>query len=230
MNTRDILKANLDRVRIRIAAAAARSGRSAESVQLVAVTKTRPMEQIQALISTGQVVLGENRVQEAMPKISGISGVQWHLIGHLQTNKARFIPGTFDLVHSADSLKLLAALNEAAAKQQTRIHALLQVNMSHEEQKSGCEADEAFGLFEQADALPWVQLDGLMTMAAIVEDPEAVRPVFARLRDLQQKLLSAGIPKERLRHLSMGMSSDFEVAIEEGATLVRVGSALFEGL
>lgn len=219
---------NLAHTLDRIANAARRSGRSADEVQLVAVTKTRSIEQIEALLAAGQTVLGENRVQEALPKIEALGDrAQWHLIGHLQTNKAKYVPGKFALVHSADSAKVLQALNDAGAKKDVVISALLQANMSREEQKAGCEPAEAFALFELADSLPFVRLCGLMTMAALVEDPEAARPAFAALRDLKERLLRQGIPADSLQHLSMGMSNDFEAAIEEGATIVRVGSALF---
>ena len=228
MDMKNLIRDNLTQIRERIAAAAARSGRSADDVLLVAVTKTRPIDYIQALLACGHRVLGENRVQEALPKIEALRGqAEWHLIGRLQTNKAKFVPANFDCVHSADSAKLLEALNQAGEKHGTIIRCLLQVNMSHEEQKAGCEAHEAPALLELAANLPHVQIEGLMTMAALAGDPEEARPAFAGLRQLRDNLLKSGIQPERLRHLSMGMSHDYEVAIEEGATMVRIGSAIF---
>lgn len=222
---------NLNRILERIARAAERSGRSASDVQLVAVTKARPIEQVRLLLDAGQTVLGENRVQEALPKIDALRPrAQWHLIGHLQTNKTRFIQNNFSLIHSADSARLLQSLNDAAQKHEVVVQTLLQVNTSHEPQKAGCQPDDASTLFELAQSLPWVQLQGLMTMAAISEDAEASRGSFTELARLRERLLEQGIPAEQLRHLSMGMSQDFEVAIEEGATLVRIGSALFDGI
>ncbi len=227
MDIQATIQHNLEEVRGRIAEACRRSGRDADSVQLVAVTKTRGIEAIRALITSGQTVLGENRIQEALPKIEQIAA-EWHLIGHLQTNKAKHIPGKFRLVHSVDNARLIKALNAAA--QDEPVHCLLQVNMSGEKQKSGCEPSEALPLLDLAASLPHIQMQGLMTMAALTDDPELARPAFARLRQLRDQLLARGIPKETLAHLSMGMSGDYEVAIEEGATLVRVGSAIFKGI
>ncbi|OPZ18089.1 MAG: hypothetical protein BWZ10_01088 [candidate division BRC1 bacterium ADurb.BinA364] len=222
---------NLSNIKTRIARAAERAGRDPHGIELVAVTKTRPLEQIQALIDAGQRVLGENRVQEALPKIAALRGqAEWHLIGHLQRNKAKTAVEGFALIHSADSDRLLESLSRAAQERGGMARVLIQVNISEEGQKFGCEAAEAPRLLELADSLPGVRIEGLMGMAALADDPEQARSAFRRLRELRDSLLAQGAPPERLRHLSMGMSHDFEIAVEEGSTLVRVGSALFHGL
>jgi len=219
---------NLAEVRQRIADAAARCDRSFDEIELVAVTKTRSIERIEALLDAGQKVLGENRVQEALPKIEALGDrPEWHLIGHLQRNKAKQAVGGFGLIHSADSERLLLALDKAGRARGKRVRALLQVNCSGEEQKAGCEPKDAKRLFDLCSGLQYVELDGLMTMAAFFDDPEKARPAFRRLRELREQLADQGIREERLAHLSMGMSGDFEQAIEEGSTMVRIGSALF---
>ena len=237
MDVERILAGNLAAVRQRIAEAARRAGRRPAEAALVAVTKNRPIRLIEALLAAGQRVFGENRVQEALPKIAAFEGSpaggpnpEWHLIGHLQGNKAKPAAQYFTLIHSADSERILAALDRIGREQGKTVRALLQVNTSGEAQKSGCSAEEAHGLFVRAEGLSGVRLEGLMTMAALVPEPELARPSFRALRVLRDQLLEKGVQPERLRRLSMGMSSDFEVAVEEGATLVRVGSALFQGL
>jgi pyridoxal phosphate enzyme (YggS family) len=229
MDTREIIAENLARVRQRIDDAARRAGRSGRDVTLVAVTKNRPVDLIEALLDAGQSVLGENRVQEALGKIERIGDrPEWHLIGHLQRNKAKPAVRHFSLIHSVDSARLLEALDQRARDEEKTVRALLQINVAGESRKSGCAPDEALKLFELAEGLEHVRLEGLMAMAPFFDDPERARPSFRALRQLRDNLAASGLPPERLRHLSMGMSGDFEAAIEEGATMVRVGSALFK--
>jgi pyridoxal phosphate enzyme (YggS family) len=225
------IAANLAAVRERIARAAVASGRTADAVRLVAVSKTFGLDAIRAAIDAGQRDFGENKVQEALPKIEALSPahpeVRWHLIGHLQSNKARKAARPFDAIHSVDSLDLLQRLDQAAAESRRRPQVLVQVDLAGEATKFGATPDEARAIVRAAVSLPAVQLAGLMTLPPFYDDPVAARPAFARLRELRDALVAEGIPAERLAELSMGMSHDFEVAIAEGATIVRVGSAIF---
>ncbi len=212
--------AGADRVRNRIARACERAGRDAASVTLVAVSKGQPVEAVRAAAEAGIRQFGENRIQEALPKIeeATASGVEatWHLVGHLQSNKAKAAAGAFAVIHSVDSARLLARLDAAAPAPRD---VLLQVNVAAEAQKQGVAPDEVGALIEAARAASGLRLRGLMTIAPIAADPEDVRPVFRELRALAERFA--------LPDLSMGMTDDFEVAIEEGATLVRVGRAIF---
>lgn len=219
----------LEQVEQRIVEACRRAGRPRASVALVAVVKLRPPGELHALYDLGVRVMAENRVQELrergelMPR-----DVQWHLIGSLQTNKAKYLPGLAAWVHSLDRVDLADALEKAWEKHPKAppLRALIQVNIAGEEQKHGCAPGDARALLEHCRGLRRVSVEGLMCMAPFSDDPEASRPVFKALRALRDELQEqTGIP---LPQLSMGMSGDFEVAIEEGATLVRVGSALFE--
>ncbi len=210
----------------RIAAACSRAGRDPAAVTLVAVTKGRAPDDVRALLQAGQRVLAENRVQdwralvEALgDDVAGDTPPQWHLIGHLQRNKVRFCR-PFALIHSLDSERLARALDEEGAKHDHVFRTLIQVNVSGEASKFGVATVDVEALIERVAALPHVEVVGLMTIAPYHDDPERARPVFAELRELAHHL--------DLRERSMGMSGDFEVAVEEGATLVRIGSALFE--
>lgn len=214
------IAANLAAVRGRIAAAALRAGRDPADVQLVAVSKSFPAEAVVEAYTAGQPLFGENRVQEAVTKAAelrefGVAPV-WHLIGRLQTNKVRAAAGLFAMIHSVDSLRLAEALN---ARVEGRLPVLIEVNAGGEATKGGFIPAETLAAIEQIRALPRLDVQGLMTVAPAAPDPELVRPVFRRLAALARDL--------GLRELSMGMSGDFEVAIEEGATLVRIGSAIF---
>ncbi|RUL87900.1 YggS family pyridoxal phosphate-dependent enzyme [Tautonia sociabilis] len=228
----DRLRANLDGVRSRIAEAARRAGREPGEVRLVAVTKKNPVERIRPLIEAGQLDLGENFPQELWRKAEELSGrperIRWHLIGHLQTNKARRTAPLVRLIHSVDSLKLLRLLDDLAADLPEPPAVCLQANCSGEQAKHGWAPG---ALLEEAEAIAScsrIPIVGLMTMAGFGTTDEEARPAFALLRDLRERLRArTGMA---LPELSMGMSGDFEAAIEEGATLVRVGSALFEGL
>jgi pyridoxal phosphate enzyme (YggS family) len=195
---------------------------------LIAVSKNHGVEVVEEALEAGLAVFGENRVQEALPKIEHIGAkAQWHLIGHLQTNKAKQIVGKVALVHSVDSERLLQQIEQEAAKQEVSQDVLLQVNVSGEESKFGMEPEEVWSLSRRADQWPHVKIKGLMTIAPLVEDMESVRPVFQEAYKLFAALRAAALPQCEWQWLSMGMSNDFEVAIQEGANMVRVGTALF---
>jgi pyridoxal phosphate enzyme (YggS family) len=229
---RDRLAANYNAVLARAAEAATRAGRAGESWHLVAVTKTVTAEVAGALAELGARNLGENRVDELLRKREALAGkqVRWHLIGHLQTNKVRKVVGAADLIGSVDSVRLAEEIERVASARGARQDILLEVNISGEESKYGLWAAAAEEAAAQLGNLPHVRLCGLMTMAPIVANPEETRPVFRGLRELAEKIAAGGHFAEGRYELSMGMTQDFEVAIEEGATLIRVGSALFEGV
>ncbi|MCI0337581.1 MAG: YggS family pyridoxal phosphate-dependent enzyme [Acidobacteria bacterium] len=216
-----------------IVIACARAGRSATEVTLVGVTKTIAPALIKAALESGLRVLGENRVQEAAAKITGLSDAtsqfqaQWHLIGHLQSNKARRAVELFDAVHSVDELKLAERLNSIAGELGKRLPVLIEVNLGGEGSKSGVTPGEVLALCERADKLINLELRGLMALPPFIENPEEMRPFFRRLRELRDQAQRAGVVGEHFNDLSMGMSNDFEVAIEEGATFIRVGTAIF---
>lgn len=225
--TRENLRANLESVEHRIQQACVRAGRSRADVTLVAVTKTVTAEIAAALVELGVVNLGENRPQELWRKADLLpKEVQWHLIGHLQRNKIERTLPLVEWIHAVDSVRLLHALEEAAANQQRRPRVLLEVNASGEATKQGFALTEAAGLAPTIEALTHLHVCGLMTMAAPIE-PEACRPTFRSLRNLRDTL-QREVSNHRLDHLSMGMSNDFEIAIEEGATYIRLGTVLFE--
>lgn len=226
----DRLAANIRSVRDRIARAARADGRDAGGVRLVAVSKTFPLEAIAAAAAGGLEDFGENRVQEALAKMDRASDplpIRWHLIGHLQSNKARQAAARFDWIHSVDSLKLLRRLDAAALDAGTRPKLLIQADLAGEAKKHGAGADEVQRLFDAAADCRAVDVRGLMLMPPWNADPEQTRPYFRRLRELRDTLRHKCVPEPALAELSMGMSHDFEVAIAEGATMVRVGTALF---
>ncbi len=219
---------NLAAVKGRIEAAARRAGRDPAAVRLVAVSKTIPVERIKEAVAAGQRLFGENYLQEAQPKIAALGDeVSWHFVGSLQTKKAKAVVGLFDLIHSVDRLKLAQALEQAAAQQDKRQDILIQVDLAGEETKSGATPEEVVDLLNAINKLPHVQVVGLMTMPPWFGDPERVRPYFRALRELRDRLRELHITDSPLPELSMGMTGDFEVAVEEGATLVRVGTAIF---
>jgi pyridoxal phosphate enzyme (YggS family) len=214
-----------------MAAACHRVGREPASVTLVAVTKSARPDWIPALVDIGQTDLAENRPQQLVERAAQIEGpVHWHLIGHLQRNKARQILPLVSLIHSVDSLRLLTTLDQLAAGKDLQPRVLLEVNVSGEASKDGFRAIELLAAWDQIIACHHVRVEGLMTMAPLSERPDDARPTFAGLRELRDQLRTRSPAGVSLPHLSMGMSGDFEIAIEEGATLVRIGSALFEGL
>ena len=220
------LAANLQNVRQRIAAACARAGRDPASVTLVGVSKGQPPDQVAAAAGLGLVLFGENKVQEAKAKIPLCPGrLRWHMIGHLQSNKARDAVRWFEMIHSVDSLPLAAVIQSEAERAAKRMPVLLEVNVAGEASKFGYGPARLLEELPALNALGRLELHGLMTMAPWSPDPERARPVFRRLRELRQECEQRlGAP---LAHLSMGMSGDFESAIAEGATLVRIGTALF---
>jgi pyridoxal phosphate enzyme (YggS family) len=222
----DAIAANLEEIRSRLTAAAERAERDPASVRLVAVSKTYPAEAVAAASSTGQRIFGESRVQEARDKIPACpSGLEWHFIGHLQKNKVRQALPLFPFFHSIDSAALAGAIDRIAGETGAEAKGLLEVNVSGEESKHGFTPDELRSQFPALAKLPHLRIRGLMTMAPYSDDPEDARPVFRKLRELRDELQSAH--QHPLPELSMGMSGDFEPAIEEGATLVRVGSSIF---
>ena len=219
---------NLKTVTARIEAAARRTGRDPASVKLVVVTKTVGESSIREAVEAGAVILGENRVQEAREKIEHLGGIaRWHLIGHLQTNKAKYAVKLFDLVHSVDNLELARELDRQAAKIGKVQDVLIEVNIAGEEAKAGVAIGHAAALVKEAARFEHIAVKGLMAIPPFLNDPEQVRPYFRRLRELSGEIARENISGVSLQELSMGMSGDFEVAIEEGATLVRVGTAIF---
>lgn len=219
------IKENLSRVRERIEKAARRAGRDPKEIRLVAVSKTVEVIRIQEAIEAGVSILGENYVQEAQKKIESIGRpVSWHFIGHLQSNKARVAVRLFDMVHSIDSLPLAEALNGKAEQEDRLIKVMIEVNLSREATKFGTDEERVFNLARGIQNLGRLSLEGLMTMPPYFDSPEMSRPYYIALRELRDRSAREGIP---MKELSMGMSSDFEIAIEEGATYVRVGTAIF---
>ena len=219
---------NLARVRERIETAALRAGRDPHSVRLVVVCKTVGPERIRQAIEGGAEILGENYVQEAQKKIEVLGAeIPWHFIGHLQKNKAKYAVRLFDMIHSVDSFDLAEALNLMAHKESKILPILLQVDLSREDSKFGAPEEEILRMTEQIGKLEAIFIKGLMTMPPFSDDPEDSRPFFKRLRILQEQVAQMRIPRVSMEELSMGMSGDFEVAVEEGATLVRIGTAIF---
>jgi len=223
------IASNLDAVRRRIAAAATRAGRDASSVTLLAVSKTFDASIVRLAAEAGQRHFGENRVQEGLDKAATLADLQldWHLIGHLQSNKAKKAAGTFAWVHSIDSLELLRKLDAGAVEAGTHPRVLIQVDLAHEATKFGADEARVTDLARAALKARALELRGLMIIPPIPENPEHSRPWFVQLRELRDRLVVSGVPAASLRELSMGMSQDFEVAVEEGATIVRIGTSVF---
>jgi pyridoxal phosphate enzyme (YggS family) len=223
------LRARLASVRERIARAAGRAGRDPATIRLVAVSKAFPSDYIRAAVDDGQVDFGENRVQEACQKMDATAGlpVRWHLVGHLQSNKAKKAGARFDVVHSADAADLVVRLDEAARSAARHLDILVQVDLAGEATKHGAREDDLAAIFQTAQSLANARVVGLMLLPPAVDDPVQARPYFRGLREVRDRLLARGVAGRFLQDMSMGMSHDFEVAIEEGATLVRVGTAIF---
>ena len=223
------IRERLAEVSERIADAAARAGRAPNTVTLVAVTKTINAATVQTAVDAGLRHFGENRVQEAVDKIPSVSGesLRWHLIGHLQSNKARLAVLNFDMIHTVDSPALVARLDRIAGEVNRRPSLLVQVDLGHEATKSGAEERQLSEIVRAMDETRNVEFVGLMTLPPFLEDPEKTRPYFRRLNRLLEEINAARPADKRVKELSMGMSHDFEVAIEEGATIVRVGTAIF---
>jgi pyridoxal phosphate enzyme (YggS family) len=231
MSTDEMITRNLRHVRQRIADACARTGRNPSEVSLVAVTKYAQLDWVRALVRQGEIELGESRPQQLVKRAAELAGpVHWQLIGSLQRNKVRLVLPVVSRIHSVDSVRLLESIDRIAAELELRPRLLLEVRFSGEEAKHGFEPEALRHCWGEVLSFRHVQVEGLMTMAAYSADPEAARPAFSGLRQLRNDLQLNASDTVNLSHLSMGMSGDFETAIEEGATLVRVGSALWEGL
>lgn len=228
---------NFTSVKERIAAAAIRSGRAPDSIKLVTVTKGRSITEIQAVLAAGATDIGENRVQEAQQKYEsihssiatlGLQMCEWHLVGHLQRNKVKSALEMFSLIHSVDSLRLLAEIARRAEGRKQQADILIQINTTGEASKFGLDSEDVFGFLEKSQMYSGVRIVGLMTMGMLSSSPEINRPAFASLRTLSEKITAEKFSSIRMQYLSMGMTNDFEVAIEEGANLVRIGRAIFE--
>ncbi|ADL12410.1 YggS family pyridoxal phosphate-dependent enzyme [Acetohalobium arabaticum] len=224
------IKDNLKQVQKRIAAAAKRAGRDSDEIKLVAVTKTRGIEEIKEVIEADVVDLGESRVQELRDKYDNISQkINWHMIGHLQRNKVKYIMRMerCNLIHSMDSMRLAKKINKRAGMADRVMNVLVQINVAGDENKFGLEPEETIDYLRKVAEFENLQVKGLMTMVPYVDDTEQVRPYFRELKELFEEVKRAEIPNIEMQELSMGITNDFEVAIEEGATIVRVGSAIF---
>jgi pyridoxal phosphate enzyme (YggS family) len=222
------IAANIMKIRQRIAVAATRAGRDANSIKLMAVTKTVSPEKISQAINAGIAIFGENYVQEAKEKITALGKqAQWHMIGHLQTNKAKYAVNLFDYVHSVDRIELARELDKKAGLTGHKMNILIEVNVSGEQTKGGVSANDALDLVKQMAPLENISVRGLMTMAPYSDNPENSRPYFSALKNLRNQISHEQIPEIQMEELSMGMTDDFEVAIEEGATIVRIGRAIF---
>ncbi len=234
----DPIVKNLFSINERIARAAERSNRTPDSIELVAVTKGRSVQEMQAVLAAGVTHIGENRIQEAQEKYAAVNATinavparetcRWHLIGHLQRNKVKVALQMFSLIHSVDSLRLLAEIARRSEAQAQRIDVLIQVNTTRETSKHGLDAEDLLAFMEAAQAYPTANIVGLMTMGQLSPSRDANRPAFALLKSLAEKVETQQFPGVTMQYLSMGMTNDFEVAIEEGANLVRIGRAIFE--
>ncbi|HEY5672816.1 MAG TPA: YggS family pyridoxal phosphate-dependent enzyme [Malonomonas sp.] len=222
------IAANIARIRERIDAAAHRVGRNPAAVRLIAVSKVKPAEQIDAAFACGQQLFGESYVQEFRDKSPEVQApVEWHFLGGLQSNKVKYLRGKVAMIHSVDRLSLAEEISHQWQKIDESIDILLQVNIGEEQQKSGCAPAELEKLARQVAELPNLRVCGLMCLPPNCDDPEDVRPYFRRLREMAEQINRLQLPDVNLTELSMGMSDDFEVAVEEGATLVRIGTAIF---
>ena len=223
-----MLRENLQEVEERIQEACRRAGRDRSEVTLVAVSKTKPVSMLKEAYDLGVRVFGENKVQEIREKYEALpKDIEWHMIGHLQTNKVKYIADKVSLIHSVDSLRLAETIEKEAVKHNRIVDILLEVNVAEEESKFGIKTSEVLALAENVVQLPHIRLRGLMTIAPFVENPEKNRAIFANLHDLYVDIKEKNIDNGTVSILSMGMTNDYEVAIEEGATMVRVGTGIF---
>ena len=224
----ETIKNNLEIINKKIKKAALKVNRNPEEIKLVTVTKTATTEQIEEAINAGIKIIGENRVQDAKKKYQIITAeVEWHLIGHLQTNKAKYAVEIFNCIHSVDSIKLAQEIDKRSLQFGKIMDVLVEVNVSGEETKYGIKSEEVETFLEEISEFPRIRIRGLMTIAPIVEDKEEVRPYFRKLRELSEKIKSKNIENIKMDYLSMGMTEDFEIAIEEGANMVRIGRGIF---
>ena len=223
-----VIKENLEEVEQRIQAACRRAGRKREEVTLIAVSKTKPVEDLKEAYQLGIRTFGENKVQELTEKYEVLpKDIHWHMIGHLQTNKVKYIVDKAELIHSVDSLKLAETIEKEAAKKNCIVSILIEVNVAQEESKFGVHTDEVLPLIEKISRFPHVRIQGLMTIAPFVQNSEANRTIFRTLQKLSVDIMQTNIDNVNVSILSMGMTNDYEVAIEEGATMVRVGTGIF---
>ena len=224
----EIIKNNLEIIKEKIKKATLKTNRNPEEIKLVAVTKTATIEQIKEAISAGVKIIGENKVQEAKEKYQILSAdIEWHLVGHLQTNKVKYAIEIFDLIHSVDSIKLAKEIDKRSLQFGMITNVLVEVNVSGEETKYGIKAEEVEPFLKEISEFSRIKVRGLMTIAPIAEDKEEVRPYFRKLRKLFEKIKIENMKNIRMDYLSMGMTEDFEVAIEEGANMVRIGRGIF---
>jgi len=222
------IRDNLDRIRNQLNAACERSGRDPAGVRLVAVSKTKPASMISAAAEAGQTLFGESYVQEFLDKAPDVkASVDWHFIGSLQSNKVKYLAGKVSMIHSVDRLSLAQEIDRQWGKICRSVEVLIQVNLGEEETKSGTTEQDAIELVRKVATLPQVKVVGLMALPPYLEPAEMVRPYFRQLRLLSEEIAALRIPRVEMRELSMGMSHDFEVAVEEGASLVRIGTAIF---
>lgn len=223
-----MIKENLALVQENIEKACRRAGRDPKEVTLITVSKTNPVVRLKEAMDCGVTVFGENKVQEMLEKQEELPDtLQWHMIGHLQRNKVKYLMGKVALIHSVDSLRLAEEINKEAAKQGTEEDILIEINVAQEESKFGISITEAIELVESIAKLPHVHIKGLMTIAPFVDDPEENREIFAALKKLSVDIAEKNIDNVNMHVLSMGMTNDYQVAIEEGATMVRVGTGIF---
>jgi len=222
------IKVQLDLIKKRIEAACTRSGRDPDRVRLVAVAKTKPAAMVEEAFAAGQEIIGESYVQELVAKAGQVRvPVQWHFLGHLQSNKVKYLPGIVRMIHSVDRLSLAREISRQWEGRGEPVDILIQADLAGEETKFGVSEEDLESFIRPAAELPNLRIRGLMTLPPYLPDPEKVRPYFTRLRELAGKIDGLKLPGVEMRELSMGMSHDFEVAVEEGATLVRVGTAIF---
>ena len=223
-----MIKENLEYVEKNIRKACEKAGRKREDVTLIAVSKTKPVSDIREAMACGITVFGENKVQEIRDKTAEIAEpLSWHMIGHLQANKVKYLPGVACMIHSVDNRKLADEIEKQAAKHDLVMDVLVEVNMAHEDTKFGLSPDEAIDFVKEISTLPHLNIRGFMTIAPYTEDPESNRVYFKGLRELKDQVNSLSIPGVHMDTPSMGMTGDYEVAIEEGATFVRVGTGIF---
>lgn len=220
---------NLEQIRLQIEETCKKCGRNPDEIKLIAVSKTKPNEAIIDAYSAGQLHFGENRMQELQDKMDSIDlpEIHWHMIGAMQSNKIKYIVHRVDWIHSVSKAKYLTEINKRAEVANRVINVLIQVNISGEDQKSGCDVSELSFILEHAKNLPYIRINGLMGLATFVDNPEDVRPEFALLRTTMESHSSFNGENIQLTELSMGMSGDFKIAIEEGSTMIRVGSSVF---
>ncbi len=223
-----MIKENLDYVNNKILEACKRSNREPSSVTLIAVSKTKPLEMIEEAIASGTYVFGENKAQEMKEKATQLpDNIEWHFIGHLQTNKVKYVVGRAKLIHSVDSMHLAKAIDEESMKKNVISHILIEVNVANEDTKFGVTVENTLDLVREIASLKHIHIDGLMTIAPYTDNPENNRKIFAKLRNLSVDIMDKNIDNISMNVLSMGMTGDYEVAVEEGATYVRVGTGIF---